>query len=237
MKNTLSWKAGNVSLVALCVALGLAGCAAISSSVPSDVMQSSSPVRLQSGTFQSFVDGSMDAGEYRVTRIRYGTARSDGLQLGPFTQERTSSSFTFLISSPRTTWRAACSRGARTQGITNNRSKLEFEKSDLRCELLGGAQRVTMELTGLDGSKIGSIQVGDETFSMRQYFADNVPVGRAYIPGPLGMRIDRKSGNAGALELAGLGTFWINRTLSTDTQDALAGVLTAMLIEHRRYAG
>ena len=234
MKSSCAWTSPRVALTALSLSFGLGACTSMSPAVPSDVAQNSTPSKVRSSALLVFSDGAFEVGEYRVSRINYGVVQANGVLLGPFSRGASAGAFTFHVGGPRADWTADCSSRSQTDGIGVNRRQLMLEQSHLHCELFSGRRRATLALQGLAENQSGSVRVGNAIYSVRQYVADNREPGKPYIPGPSGLRIDRNGENVAALEFARPGTFWINRTLTAEVQDALIGVLSAMLIEQRR---
>lgn len=234
--SSLSTKLCGTKAAALTLCLAASGCASVAPSVPQDIALTGNALEVRSAgrMYQPFRDGYFDVGNYKVTGIHHGVNKGNELSIGQYSQASATGKFQFLLTGPRSAWTARCHRLAWSRSISVNRVGVGIGNSGLQCELANGDQRATLELNDVTQIVHGFVRIGNDSYDLRQYFHDTPELGKAYVPGPLGLRIDRSGQNVAALALARPGTFWLNRTLAPDHQDALAGVLAALLIDARR---
>ena len=237
--HTLSPSSGlrgiNTGTLILCLAAS--GCATVAPPVPQDIASSAAAfdVRSAGRMNQLFGDGYFEVGSYRITGIHHGIVRGNELSIGQRSQTSFSGRFKFLIAGPRSTWTAHCDRQAQSTVIALHRVDVQSSKKRLYCELNSGEQHATVELRDQSEGLYGAVTIGSNSFDLRQYADGQVNTRTAYVPDAQGVRIDHRGQNVAALALAHPGTFWLNRKLAPEQQDALAGVLAAVLISARRY--
>lgn len=222
--------------LALALCLAASGCASVAPSVPQDISLSgiASEVRSAGRMYQPFRDGYFEVGNYKVTGIHHSITVGNELSIGQYSQASSTGRFQFLVTGPRSAWTARCQRLAWSKSINVQRVGVGIGNSGLQCEFTSGDQRATLELNDVTENVSGSVRIGNNSYDLRQFFQDTPELGKAYVPGPLGLRIDRGGENVAALAFARPGTFWLNRSLAPEHQDALAGVLAALLIDVRR---
>ncbi len=221
---------------ALLLCLAGTGCASVAPTVPPDIASSGTAFEVRSAgrMYQLFADGYFEVGGYRVTGIHHGITKGNELSIGMYSQTTATGRFTFVMAGPRTTWSAHCDRQAQSRVVTLRRVDIESSKKRLYCELKSGEQEATVELRDESEGLYGTVRVGGNIYDMRQYSYGGSNTRTAYVPYPLGLRIDQRGQNAAALAFDHPGTFWLNRSLAPAQQDAFAAVLAALLIDARR---
>ncbi|MEN9865491.1 MAG: hypothetical protein RL748_1081 [Pseudomonadota bacterium] len=216
----------------LILPLSLAACVSVQNTLPQDIPVNSSAldVHNRSGWNGTFGNASFDVGGFRVSHIRHEITDKSSFSIGPFRENHTKGGFSFTLDGTSASWRVKCNKEFNSNVVKVFGVDGVSNKVFLRCNLQGATaqQQAHFELLDEMEPLNGTVSIDGKRYALRPYAYGNVR--HDVIPAPLGFRIDGNAGNLAALELRSPGRFWLNKDLSSPEQDALVGVMAALLI-------
>lgn len=212
----------------LFVVAGMGACAPVRMAVPKDVGSASDELVIseRSGMSGALVDESFKIGTYKVVDVSRKSDSSGGWSIGRFSSGSTTGGYTFGLKAAGGDYKGRCASqlDEKSAGIMGG----TFGKQNVTvlCEC-GGPASATLQLRADTTSHYrGTLNARDANYTVEGIYTDESGSTRST---PLGYYV-RSAEAVGAVEVAGKGRVWMNKTLDPNVRADLACVFAGLLL-------
>ncbi|MEA2696169.1 MAG: hypothetical protein QOI66_440 [Myxococcales bacterium] len=212
----------------LLAALVLQACAPARMAVPKDVGTASDEIVVtdRSAMTGALADESFRMGTYQVVDVSRKWNSSSGASIGGFASGSTTGGYTFGLKAAGSEYKGKCASKLNEKSAAFLGGSFGKQNVTVLCEC-GGPASATLSLSADTTSRYrGTLSARNANYTVEGIYTDEAGGSRST---PLGYEV-RGGDSVGAVEVAGKGRVWLNKSLDPDARADLACLFAGLLL-------